>query len=353
MSLDLTTNYGGLILPSPLVVGACPLTAQDPMRVAMATAGAGAIVLPSLFQEELLRRNRRAGRLQSDGETRQVDLAAYDPFETRFTDAESYLRLVRHACSQSPIPIIASLNGAMVRPWIDFAAELQSAGASAIELSLHRNPPEHYESARAIEETIIDAVGQLSGAISVPLFVKLGHEFTSMGHLATQLLSGAQGLVLFGRTPQTDITLDDMEVKSQWRLTPPGSIVGALDLIMRVHAHCPAMPLAASGGISSPSDLIKTLLAGADVAMVTSAIYRESPDVIRTYLDGLRVFLSRHRIQSIAELRRQRPIEFSSDEQRRAYKAALTTKLTAEQTQIAAASIRGDRFGHPSFLHET
>lgn len=347
MSIDLTTNYGGLTLCSPLIVGACPLNIQEPMRVAIASAGAGAIVLPSLFQEEVLRWNQQMGRKLTDAESRLLESATNRPATNGFTDAETYLDLVRQACAQSAIPVIPSLNGASVSQWVDFAGQLQEAGAAGIELNIHRNSPEQYESARAIEDSIVDAVETLDESISIPLFVKLDREFTSMSHLAARLLSGTQGLVLFGREPQIDIALDDLTIHANWSLTPPGSITSTLASIMRVHSYCPAISLAASGGISSASDVIKALLAGADVAMVTSAVYREGPDVIRTYLDGLRVFLERHQIQSVRDLRSQRPIEFSSEAQRSGYKKALTSKLSAEETQTASPTITGDRFGHP------
>ncbi|MCA9137001.1 MAG: hypothetical protein KDB00_09585 [Planctomycetales bacterium] len=348
MSIDLTTNYGGLTLCSPLIVGACPLNSQEPMRVAIATAGAGAIVLPSLFQEEVLRWNQKTGRHLTDAESRLLESSTRRSATNGFTDAESYLSLVRQACASSAIPIIPSLNGASVSQWVDFAAEIQNAGAAGIELNIHRNSPEQYGSAREIEDSIVEAVATLDESISIPLFVKLDREFTSMSHLATRLLSGTQGLVLYGRAPDIDIALDDLAIHVNWSLTPPGSITTTLASIMRVHAYCPAISLAASGGISSSSDVIKALLAGADVAMVTSAVYREGPDVIRTYLDGLRVFLERHHIQSVRDLRAQRPIEFSSEDQRRSYKQALTSKLSAEETQTATPTIIGDRFGHPS-----
>jgi dihydroorotate dehydrogenase (fumarate) len=147
--------------------------------------------------------------------------------------------------------------------------------------------------------------------------------------------------------PDTDISLDDLQLCTRWRMSPPGSITENLASIMRVHAYCPAMSLAASGGISSSSDVIKVLLAGADVAMVTSAIYREGPNVIRNYLDGLRVFLQRHQVPSVRELRQRRPIPFSDEQQRRDYRNALSSRLSGEDVQASAPTMTGDRFGHP------
>lgn len=347
MNAQLTTNYGGLELSSPVVVGACPLTAQEPMRLAMASAGAGAIVLPPLFQEEVLRWNQKVGAKLTEHECELARRA--DPFTlgNDFADAECYLKLVSQACAQSPIPVIASLNGSSASHWVDIAGKLQEAGAAAIELNIHRDPPGRYASATEIEDGIVAAVQLLDQAVSIPVMVKLSREFTSVSHLAVRLLSGTQGMVLFGRCPELDISLDDMQLRVRWGLTPPGSITQTLASIMRVHAYCPAMSLAANGGISSACDVIKVLLAGADVAMITSAIYREGPDVIRNYLDGLRVFLERHQVSSVRELRERRPIVFDDEQQRADYKRALSMRFSSEQTQTEPPTMTGDRFGHP------
>ena len=345
MSIDLTTNYGGLTLCSPVAVAACPLTANEQMRIAIASAGAGAIVLPSLFQEEILNWNVERGQELTRAEIQLVEGCMG---ESPIVDADSYLELVKASTAQSAIPVIASLNGSAVSHWVDFAGELQDAGADAIELNIHRQPPTAYGSARQIEDSIVQAVEMMEASLSVPLFVKLGREYTSMSHLAARLLSGAQGLVLFGRSPDLDISLDDYQLKCDWRLTSPGTITQSLGSIMRVHSYCPAMPIAASGGISSSGDVIKAILAGADVAMVASAIYREGPDLIRSYLDGLREFLESQRITSVRELRERRPIEFTTEDQRRIYKEALASKLAAEASQTEGPSMQGDRFGHPA-----
>jgi dihydroorotate dehydrogenase (fumarate) len=347
MDTELTTHYGGLTLRSPIIVGACPLTAQASMRVAMASAGAGAIVLPSLFQEEVLQWRKQIGRSLNAEEARLAEAGSFTPSNSVPSDPAGYLKLVADASSQLPIPVIASLNGEAVNQWIDFAGELQQAGAAAIELNFHRAPPDRYVGPREIEDSLDQAVRSLHESISVPLFVKLGSEFTSMSHLAARLRPLAHGLVLFGRSPEVDICLDDLRIRFNWGLTPPGSITQYLGAIMRVHGFCPGISIAATGGISSASDVIKSLLAGADVAMITSAIYREGPDVIRSYLDGLRVFLTRHQIQSVTELCSQRPLAFSTDEQRRDYKEALASRLAADASQARTPSIQGDRYGHP------
>ncbi|NND97271.1 MAG: dihydroorotate dehydrogenase, partial [Pirellulaceae bacterium] len=310
MAIDLTSYYGGLVLRSPIVVGACEMTAQEQVRVALEAAGAGAIVLPSLFDEEVLRWNQRHGLTLSDEE--QSFLESLGRSATRdkamHEDADVYLSLVNRATVTNRIPIIASLNGHLATDWVDFAGQLEEVGANAIELNIHHPPPREFSGPREIEEKIIELVRRIEQSIRIPLFLKLSRNYTSVPHLACKLLSGVQGLVLYGRTPEVDIELDSLQLKSRWELTSPGSITSTINEIMQVHAYCPAMSLAASGGIADSSDVAKSLIAGADVAMVTSAIYREGPDVIRSLHDGLVNFMERKHLTSILELEKRRPL---------------------------------------------
>ena len=252
-------------------------------------------------------------------------------------DAESYLALVNRSSTLGNLPIIASLNGFTAGGWMDFAGELQEAGAAAIELNVHHGWAANYESSAEIETTILDAVRDLNAAIQIPLLVKLGRNFTSIPHLARRLLSGASGLVLHGRAPTVDLCLDTLKLASRWRLTKAHEEPESLDTLMQIHSYCPAMPLAASGGIGQTDHLIKALLSGADVAMVTSAIYREGPDAIRSMLEGLTRFMESHHMQSLLDLRMQRPLEFTTDEDRAAYISALTAHV-----------VHGDQWGHPN-----
>ena len=347
MAFDLTTHYGGLKLRSPLVVGACPLTAQEQTRLAIESAGAGAVVLPSLFEEQVILWNERNGYTLSQRDQQLLERSRRMGVEQSHAGADTYLAMVKQATARSSIPIIASLNGESVGNWPAFAKELQQAGAAAIELNVHHAPPRDFSGPRDAEDRVVELVAKIDSVIEIPLFLKLGRDYTSLSHLALRLLSGAQGLVLYGRTPDIDICLDSLQLKTAWGLTQSGSITEALGSIMRVHGFCPAMPLAATGGIGSPGDVIKVLLAGADVAMVTSAIYREGPDVIRTFIDGLIVFMQRHRMHSLRELQTSRPLEFSCEHERHDYVKALSTRLQASDVTSNENALHGDRWGHP------
>lgn len=324
MSIDLTTNYGGLNLASPIIMGACPLSADDQTRAAAESAGAGAIVLPSLFDEQIAIWNQA-----SSERSRAVEPSTplCDPV---WQSGESYLAFVNRASTLSSIPIIASLNGYRANQWTDFADELEEAGAAGIELNIHHGSAIQFREPREMESLVIDAVREINATVNIPIFVKLSHEYTSISHLARELQSGAQGLVLFGRRPDVDIDLERLQLQTSWGLTSAGTIAHSWGTIMQVHGCCPSLPLAASGGIASAEDVIKSLLAGADVAMVTSAIYREGVAVIETWIDGLSKFMERHQMTMIRDLQMSRPIRFASEEERARYIKALSAMLDSQ-----------------------
>ncbi|TWT84526.1 dihydroorotate dehydrogenase 2 [Planctomycetes bacterium CA13] len=165
--------------------------------------------------------------------------------------------------------------------------------------------------------------------------------------MAVRLLCSVQGLVLFGKSPQIDISLDNFELINKWILSSASSTSSSLESIMRVHSYCPVMPLAACGGISASGDVIKVLLAGADVAMISSAVYREGPDVIRTMIDGLVVFMERHHFQSIRDLQANRPLRFASEEERHDYVQTLSLRLNPHYEDSGTRAMHCDRWGHP------
>ncbi len=327
MSIDLSTNYGGLMLRTPIVVGACPLATDDHMRARLQAAGAGAIVLPSVFEEQVIEWTQKMGRPITYREKSLLARSKRLKIRSACKDADSYLALLKRATSQLDIPIIASMNGYAANGWLDYAGELQEADAAAIELNVHHPPVNEHAGSGEIEESIVAAIEEIDQAISIPLFIKIERVGVSLPHLARRVCSGASGFVLYGRGPDTDICLENLKLQSTWSLTTPGSAIHLIDPIMRVHSHCPAMSIAASGGIASSEDVIKVLLAGADAAMVTSELYRSGPAVIEKLLDGLVEFLKRQKFSSLIDLQMRRPIEFAHEEERVHYVAALSARL--------------------------
>lgn len=193
---------------------------------------------------------------------------------------------------------------------------------------------------------MITLVRTLRQSMTIPLFLKLHREYTSVSNLARQLVFGVQGLVLYARDPEIDISLDDCKLKVDWGLSPPGSISPSLRSLMSVYGQCPAMPLAGSGGIAKPQDVIKMLLAGADAAVIVSAIYREGPDVIRKMNDRLIQFLRSNRLSSVNELQSRRPLEFSPDMERLQVLSGLTERPPAISNHAIDPFIQSDVFGH-------
>ena len=353
MSIDLTTRYGGLVLKSPIVVGACQLTAEEMLRIAMISAGAGALVLPSLLEDQVIGWNEQHGHRVAtpvDPTTHhdQVFEAAHRwPTETSWENAEGYLELVRRVSSQQTIPIFASLNGKCGAHWLAFAKALQLAGASAIELHVRHAPPGQYAAPREIEDELVETASQLHAVLEIPLFMKLGRDYTSVSHLVRQLQWAAQGVVLFGQSPEVDISLDSFQVTNRWGLSHPGSISNSLAEIMCVRDFCPEMSLAASGGIGSSSDLIKALLVGADVAMITSAIYRDGPTVIGTLLEGLIKFMESHKLMNLADLKTKRRLMFEADQDRFGYFKSTASQFESALVRCTNRVMESDPWGHP------
>lgn len=347
MPLDLSTNYGGLLLRSPIVVGACPLTFNTQNRIAIENAGAGAVVLPSLLEEHIIAWKAKQSHALSSRDLNRIDPANPATHDVMATDVETYLSIVNRASVQSSIPVIASLNGETNGDWLDFAGELQAAGADAIELNVHHRPLCEYDAPRDVEDNVVNLARTLRASITVPLFVKLHREYTSVSHLARRLLSGVQGLVLYARDPHLDIVLDNCQLRSDWGLSQPSAISGTLAGLLSVYGSCPAISLAGGGGISGCEDLIKVLLAGADVGMVVSAVYREGPDIIRSMLAGLTMYMEQQQLRTLNELQAKRPLEFSSQEERRICINGLSSQSAFEGYNASAPTIRGDRWGHP------
>lgn len=356
MDIDLSTKLGGLELKSPLIVGACPMTANELSRIAMVSAGAGAIVLPSLYEEQVVAWTLENGMSTAAESSESTTVASQSNRDLRnqakrlnpfaIEDADSYLELVRRAAGENSVPVIASLDGFCDDKWLDFAGQLESAGAAAFELIVRQPHAGCDHDPRKIEDAIIQTATRFDEMFSIPLFLKLGRSYTSLPSLAERLLGKAQGLVMFGQAPELDISLSNLEVVCRWGLTEPGSLARSIESIMRTRLACPAMPVAASGGIGDSGDLIKAILAGADAAMVTSAVYRDGPDIIRNLLDGLTVFLQRHHLDSVTQLNGLRQQLLASQPLQDTYTTMDATPLDRETIRCGQRKLHCDRWGH-------
>jgi dihydroorotate dehydrogenase (fumarate) len=278
--MDLTTTYLGMKLRTPLVPSASPLSEDSDKIKKMEQAGASAVVLYSLFEEEI---------------------EAVPP-ECR-VGPTTYLEHIRRAKSDLKIPIIASLNCTTVGGWISYARQITEAGADAIELNIYRIPTESNVTGSTIEETYIDTIRTVRAATKIPLAVKLSPYFSNFANMAQRLDAlGADGLVLFNRFYQPDIDLTKMEVTPNLTLSVPADMRLALHWIGILYGKIRAN-LAATSGIYQAYDVIKMVMAGADVTMLCSALMRYGITHIQKIEMETAEWLEEHRCSSLSEIK--------------------------------------------------
>ncbi len=346
MDNNLTVNYLGLTLKSPVIVGACPWTINLEAVRQMVCAGAGAVVLPSVFEEQL------AERYFGCCETSTEDAKTAPDRALQFYNGgpKRYLQILKTLKAVGPIPIFGSLHGAEVGSWLRFAEELAAAGADAIELNFQPNTTNPRVSSDEVEQKVIRSVREIRSRVSIPISVKLTPFYTSLPHLTGRLIeAGADGVVLFGHQPTWDTDLDTFQTAMRWGLTPPGAVATTFSGLNALRPAYPRLSIAGGGGVSSPNDFIKLLVAGANVVMIASVLYREGPNVIRVLLDGLASFLERHHCASLQELPAARSHAMSPSFacQRRYLTDAITSDTVLIPGGDARAAHAGDRWGHP------
>jgi len=297
---DLRTRYLGLDLRTPLVASASPLTGSlDGLR-RLEEAGAAAVVLPSLFEEQLTAEADQVGRLLEAGAGSLPAALALDDYNA---GPYGYLALVEKAKASLQIPVIASLNGVTPGAWVEHASLLEEAGADALELNSYYVSSSPGLAGSEVEWRYLELVGLVRQRIGIPLAVKLSPYFSSLANLARQLVeAGSDGLVLFNRFYQPDLDLDTLEVTPQLELSSSEELRLPLRWIAILHRKVPAS-LAASTGVHTAADVVKVLLAGADVAMMTSALLRHGPEHLRVVEAGLRDWLDERRMESVGHAR--------------------------------------------------
>ncbi|MDV7143737.1 dihydroorotate dehydrogenase-like protein [Tropicimonas sp. TH_r6] len=297
--MDLSTQYLGLTLPSPVVASASPLTGDLANLRALEARGAGAVVLPSVFEEQVLRDQEILEALLDHGaESTGEALSFFPPQISESFDTARQLALVEEASEALDIPVIASLNGVTLSGWIDYAQEFEAAGAAAIELNIFLIPSDPTVSSAEIEARYTEIVRAVASAVSIPVAVKIGPYFSSPGAMAAQLVeAGAKGLVLFNRFYQPDIAPATLSIEASLKLSDPYE--GRLPLLWTgVLAGRTQASLAATTGVETAEDVVKFLLAGADVVMTTSALLRHGVDHMGTLVEGLSAWLGARGVNS-------------------------------------------------------
>ncbi len=300
---DLRTRYLGMELRNPLVASSSPLTGTLDGLKRLEAAGAGAVVLPSLFEEDLAEEAREVDALRATGATGAEARAGHPQQAGYGAGVAAYLALLEQAKASLSIPVIASLNGVSRGGWVRHAARLEQAGADALELNIYYVSSGPGQSGSEVEWRYLDIVHAVRQAASVPLAVKLSPYFSSVTNMAGQLVeAGANGLVLFNRFYQPDLDVETLEVVSSLELSTSAELRLPLRWIAILHGRH-RISLAASTGVHSAEDVIKALLAGADVAMMTSALLRNGPDHLSHVEAHLRDWLGRHRHESVEQIR--------------------------------------------------
>jgi dihydroorotate dehydrogenase (fumarate) len=301
---DLSADYLGLRLRCPVVASSSPLTGELASLRALDRAGVGAVVLPSLFEEQLEHEAEELDRYLGLGS--EVNPEATFGYAPRLDDYNQgsvrYLKLIRDAKEAIGVPVIASLNGATRGGWTEYARMIADAGADAIELNLYQVAADPDRTGRSIEAEALDLIAAVSGACDVPVAVKLSPYWSALGHLAGQLVdAGAAGLVLFNRFYQPDIDLETLSVGPRLVLSTSEELRLPLRWMAILHGRVDAS-LAATTGVHEPMDVLKVLLAGANVAMTTSALLRRGPEHVRVLVDGLRDWMVEREYTSVAQL---------------------------------------------------
>jgi len=302
--MDLATSYMGLQLRNPLVASPSPLSyTLDGVR-RLADGGVGAIVLFSLFEEQLREEALRNAELIDSPADSFAEALDYLPaIATDDVGPRSYLSLLQRAVATVDVPVIASLNGVTPEGWTDYARAMQDAGAAAIELNIYYVPGDPRIRGRDVEQRHLDVLQRVKAAVTVPVAVKLSPYFSSVGDMALRLdEAGADALVLFNRFLQPDIDPEQLAVRPQVNLTSPADARLPRAWIALLRRSVSAS-LAATTGVEVPADVARYLLAGADVVMTTSALLRHGPAYAAELLGGLCTWMSRKGFESTDEVR--------------------------------------------------
>ena len=298
--MGITTKYLGMKLKSPIVASASPLTESVQHISELEDAGAGAVVLHSLFEEQLqLESHDLDFHLSQNTESYAEALSYFPEYDEYEVGAESYLELIQQAKEAVDIPIIASLNGISAGGWIDYAKRIEQAGADALELNIYYIPTDPDLDANDIENMYLSIVRQVRGTVKLPLAIKVSPFFNAMANMAIKLEdAGAGALVLFNRFYQPDFDLENLTVTPNLRLSSRSELLLRLRWVAILYGHIKAN-MAITGGVHTATDVIKCMMAGARVAMMTSSLLKHGSSYIKTVERDMIEWMEDHEYPSI------------------------------------------------------
>jgi dihydroorotate dehydrogenase (fumarate) len=297
--IDLSTTYGGMKLKSPLIVSSSGLTSSVERIKKMEKAGAGAVVLKSLFEEQIMFEVSSISA-ESDYPEAGDYLNAY----ARENSLESYLNMIRESKAAVSIPVIASINCVKSNEWVEFAKKIEKAGADALELNIYFLPIDKDKDPREYEKAYLDLVSAVKEKTSLPVMVKLGHGFSNVTWMVQQLyLRGAASVILFNRLYAPDIDTSDLSFGSAEVLSSPADLRFPLRWIGIVSSQVGEIDLAASTGVHSGLAVVKQILAGATAVQVCSVLYRNGIDYIRDMIDEMKGWMEKNNYSSPSDFR--------------------------------------------------
>jgi dihydroorotate dehydrogenase (fumarate) len=302
--MDLSTRYLGIPLPHPIVPGASPLVDDLDAVKRLAEAGAPAIVMHSLFQEQVARgASRPVHDFHPQGDAFTAARAEQPRSYNLALGPEGYVEQLRRVKEATGLPVIASLNGATANGWLEYATLLEQGGASAIELNVYQLATDLEESGASVEHRLLRILHAVKQRVKIPVAVKLSPYYSAFAHLARELDAlGADGIVMFNRFYQPDIDVEQLEVAPELELSTPSELRlrlrWAAILAGRVRAS-----LIVSGGVHGAEDVVKAVMAGADGVQIVSALLKHGPGHLRVVIEGFRRWVAEHDYDSLAQLR--------------------------------------------------
>jgi len=304
MSVDLSTRYLGLQLKHPIVASASPLTGSIDSLMRLQEAGVSAVVLPSLFEEQIEHEEMATHNLMMYGAELSPEAHGFFPEMQNYrTGPDRYLKLIADAKQALSVPVIASLNGYTPGGWTSMARQFQQAGADAIELNVYFLAASVDDTSAQVEQRYVDLVESVTRQVSIPVAVKVAPYFSAMANMAARLhKAGAAGLVLFNRFLQPDIALDELEVSPHLVLSTSDELRLALRWIAILRGRVDAS-LAATGGAHTPDDVLKLLLAGADCVMLASSLLTKGPRHVDTLVRGIQAWMTEREYTSVAQMK--------------------------------------------------
>jgi dihydroorotate dehydrogenase (fumarate) len=302
--MDLRTTYLGMTLKNPLVVSACqPLSDEIGKIRKMEDAGAAGVVLYSLFEEQLRHETRELHHHLTEGTESFAEALSYFPEAPEYLlGPQEYLEHIRKAKTAVQIPVIASLNGSTLGGWTDFAKQIEQAGADALELNIYHIPSQPEVTGAEVEETYVDILRAVKGAVKIPVAVKLSPFFSNFTNIAQRLdHAGANALVLFNRFYQPDLNLEELEVQPSVLLSTPQALRLPLRWVAILHGRIRA-DLAATSGVHTSRDVLKMLMAGANCTLIASALLARGIEHLKVMEQGLREWMEEHWYESVEQL---------------------------------------------------